>query len=99
MVLRLVLFVVFYASALAATVAGTNYGMKRLLRGPLRHWWRRRLGERRHRALERSRRFLALGAGDSCFVCLGTVDTDVDVYDPGHGWYHSACFDRLLNDQ
>ena len=91
MVLRLILFCLFYAGLIGGGATVAYYGGRRLLRAPLERWKHKRLGKRNAHLLE-SR------DAEICFICLAPTHPDSDVYETSKGWYHAACFDKLLND-
>jgi hypothetical protein len=89
MVLRLFLFVLFYAGILIVPGAGLAY-IGYLALKP-------KLARRRLRKEAQARALLDDGGEpEVCYVCLEAVDVHADALDE-HGWNHVSCVRKLLN--
>lgn len=85
MIARLLIYVLLYV----CIGGGIVLGGKRLLRGPIEAWQRRRLGKRNLKELEAHK-------AESCFVCDKPTDPTKDLFHDRRGWYHVACHNELL---
>lgn len=91
MILRLFGFIVLYGCcAIAALWVAYRAGSK-LLRGRLMQWSHRRLG--RHNA-----RLLSARREELCSFCQTPTSPELDAYRDRIGWYHQACYDKLLSE-
>lgn len=94
MVLRLLLYILFYLGL----AGGAGYLLvlgKRKLLGPSESEQIRR----RHRLLgAHNADDLKIQMEEVCAFCDKPVDPDADAYEAGVGWYHPRCYKKLLSE-